>query len=201
MAVIEQLALDTAQYHPVVDEDARRLLLQPSLPDYRAFLERDYGFVRPLELALLATPGLDGVIDTRRFLRHELLRRDLLAVHTTPAQISALPTCAIPTFTTLPMALGWAYVVERSTLVHATLFRRLALVMPGELAFASDYLKRHYGDCGESWRAFASAVELVAATTLDARRLTDAARLAFTARAQFDARTSTAAVARVAPPP
>jgi heme oxygenase len=86
---------------------------------------------------------------------------------TTPSN-SALPLTRIPECMTVPMfesphhALGWAYVIERSTRLHPELYRHLGSLIPGEIAFASSYLKCYFGDVGERWWTFVNRLATVA---------------------------------------
>ena len=86
---------------------------------------------------------------------------------------------SMPLFNSPEEALGWAYVVERSTLAHANLFRHLAQVMPGDVAFTSAYLKCYFGAVGENWKAFGTSLSSVATTVEKEDRLVDAAKSAF----------------------
>jgi len=160
MRLLEQLGEETEALHVVIDGDVRRLLDSATAEDYRCYVVQLYGFVAPLERAILKTPDLAQSIDVRRFQKHELLRRDLSALRMTADEIAGLAECAIPQLGTPEEALGWAYPIERSTLGHSDLFRRLAAVIPGEVAFASSYLKASFGAVGETWRSFGSALEV-----------------------------------------
>jgi heme oxygenase len=179
MRAIERVLLETADHHVSADEDVLQLLGSVTATDYRQFLERSYGFVAPLERSLAATRGLDRIVDTRRFCKAELLRRDLQGFRVADTAIEELPQCAIPPFDTPEVALGWAFVVERSTLSHGGVFRHLASVMPGDVAFTSAYLKVYFGAVGENWKSFADAFDGVAVGPQRLQHAIDAARAAF----------------------
>lgn len=115
---------------------------------YRDYLRLTYSFVVPSERAILATPDIERHVDVRRFRKADLLRRDLTALRI----IDELPMCSVPIFELPEQALGWAYLLERSTLQHAALFRHIASTIPGEVAFASSYLKCRVGRVGDSRR-------------------------------------------------
>jgi heme oxygenase len=76
-------------------------------------------------------------------------------------------------------ALGWAFVIERSTLAHPNLFRHLAGAIPGEVAFASSYLKCYFGGVGEMWRSFGEDLEASVGQPSEADRLIDASKTGF----------------------
>ena len=75
--------------------------------------------------------------------------------------MTTLPQCTVPLFDSPAEALGWAYVIERSTLGHHNLFRHLASRMPGEIAFASSFLKSYFGAVGEMWKNFLHALDMI----------------------------------------
>ena len=55
----------------------------------------------------------------------------------------------------------------------------LANAIPGDMAFASTYLKCYAGSVGEMWRSFGQSLENAAAAPSDADRILDAARAAY----------------------
>ncbi len=179
MRLIERLQIETEAFHADADEDALQLLGAATPADYLRFLTRTLGFVQPLERAIVRTPGIEQVVDLRRFEKHHLLRRDLIGFRMHPDDIDRLPQCTLPVFDSPEEALGWAFVGERSTLAHGNLFRHLASIMPGDVAFTSTYLKCYFGAVGESWKAFADALERTAPTADRAERVIDSARAAF----------------------
>ncbi|HUS32600.1 MAG TPA: biliverdin-producing heme oxygenase [Kofleriaceae bacterium] len=174
--LVDRLNQETSSLHAEVDEE---LVKQPvSARGYQRFLARTYGFVAPLERAITTTPAIEKYVDLRRFNKEELLRRDLLALHYTNHQIDGLPQCSVPLFNTAAEALGWGYFIERSTLAHGSAFRAVASNIPGEVAFASSYLKCYFGAVGEMWRAFGNTLDQIAADT-DTDLVIEAARTAF----------------------
>ncbi|HEY5927054.1 MAG TPA: biliverdin-producing heme oxygenase [Kofleriaceae bacterium] len=152
-----------------------RALVQTATPEaYRQYLARLFGFIAPLERSLAKFPDLRSAVDTRRFDKHELLRRDLEALNT---RASELVCCSeIPIFNDVQTALGWAYVMERSSLGHTALFQALASLMPREAAFAASYVKCYFGAIGESWRNFVEALDAAATSELETTRIIAAAQ-------------------------
>ncbi|HTL32952.1 MAG TPA: biliverdin-producing heme oxygenase [Kofleriaceae bacterium] len=176
MRLVDRLQAETSDLHAAVDTE---LTSQPiSARAYQRYLARTYGFVAPLERSISTTPSIEKYVDLRRFNKEELLRRDLLALHFTSHQIDALPQCSVPLFNTAAEALGWAYFVERSTLVHGAAFRAVASHIPGEVAFASSYLKCYFGAVGEMWRAFSECLDQIG-TDGEGDLVLEAARTAF----------------------
>lgn len=169
LRLIDRLHEATRPFHSAVDEDltSRRV----NGRRYQRYLARTYGFVAPVERSITTTPDIESFVDLRRFNKEELLRHDLLALHYTRKAIDSLPQCSIPLFRTAPEALGWAYFLERSTRSNNATYRVLATEIPGEIAFASSYIKCYFGAVGEMWTAFELALDLVpqseAATVID----------------------------------
>ena len=75
--------------------------------------------------------------------------------------------------------LGWLFTIERSTLLHTSVFHVLARQHPGEMAFAASYLKCYFGAVGEAWLRFGALLDTVTVTDEDVTRLISAARAAF----------------------
>ena len=176
--LLDELQTETESLHAEADEEAIQLLGPVAVADYWRFLIRTYGYVAPVERSILAAPGVANVLDVRRFHKNQLLQQDLLEFGMRAEEIDGLPQCTVPVFDSAAEALGWAYVVERSTLGHTNLFRHLALVIPGEVAFTSTYLKCYFGSVGEMWRAFGNALDRFS-EPIESRRVIDAAKTAF----------------------
>ena len=175
MAIIDRLLGETHDLDVQTGEEARAVLAG-SEDTYRQWLARTYGFVAPLEAALSDVSELSDFVDSRRFRKHELLRRDLEALS---AHAYGLATCTkMPVFEGVQDALGWAFVIERAALGHNVLFRGLATSLPREAAFASSYLKCYFGAIGEMWRGFVESLELASAQPHHAERLIAAAKRA-----------------------
>jgi len=148
-----------------------------SVDRYIRFLSQSYGFVQPLERALLRTRDFERVLDARRMRKHELIARDLDVLGLARGTVETLPQCtAIPWFDDVRDALGWAWVIEHATLAHMGLFHLVARALPGEAAFAATYLKCYFGAVGEMWRSFGEALDDAARTPDQAQRIVDAAK-------------------------
>lgn len=173
--LIDRLNQATATFH--ADVDGALISRRVSARTYQRYLARTYGFVAPVERSITTTPSIEKFVDLRRFNKEELLRRDLVALQYTTKGIEALPRCSIPLFDTAAQALGWAYFLERSTRSNNATYRTLASEIPGEIAFASSYIKCYFGAVGEMWSAFECALDLVAED--ETKHVIDAALAAF----------------------
>jgi len=178
--LLDRLTDETRILHKEAESEADALLADTSVLAYRRFLSRWYGFVGPVERSLADVPKLDRVLDPRRLRKHLLLEHDLQALGVKPHEIKALPQCmSVPLFEDLRDALGWAFVIERSTLSHPNLFRLVAAALPGEAAFGSSFLKCYFGSVGEMWRSFGDGLASGAPTPEDCDRIIDAAKAGY----------------------
>ena len=110
--------------------------------------------------------GVTKLLEYRQLLRAGLIAQDILALGLTPNQVSRIPTCpAITMFRDIGEALGWLYVVERSTLLQDGVKRHLLEKLP-QLANACAYLSAYEGHVSDHWLAFGRMLDR-AATELD----------------------------------
>lgn len=195
MRLIEKLSTETAFFHAVADAEVMRLMATPTRDEYRRFLRGMIGFVGPVERAIAATPGIERHLDPQPFAKEDRLWNDLSVLGESAEAIAALPRCTVPYLSTIEDALGWAYVVERSTFGHHNLHHFLETVMPAEMTSASSYLRCYFGTSGEQWRQFVIGLEKVEARNW--QRVIDAAKTAF--RAQRSWRNSTRTIAPMRP--
>jgi heme oxygenase len=134
--------------------------------------------VAPLERSLADTAGIDQAIDVRRLRKHLLLEHDLQALGV--KDLRTVSQCmSVPWFDSIPTALGWMFFSERSTLAHPHLYRHLAQAIPGDVAFASSYLKCYFGNAGEMWRTFGDDLEVAVKTRAAEDQVLEAAKAAF----------------------
>jgi heme oxygenase len=170
----------TRQWHAAVD-DSWLDLLRPAVTvtDYLAQLVRTYGLVAPFESACMYTPGLAHVVDMRRLVRAGLIAQDLLALDLTPSQVASVPTCpAITMFATVGEALGWLYVIERTTLLADGLVRHVRHTLP-QVANATRYLETFSVQGTDYWQSFESLVDRASADAGVASEIESAACEAF----------------------
>jgi heme oxygenase len=179
MRLIDRLGAETVPFHADADADVVALLGAASAAGYRRFLIRAYGFTCPVERAMAVVPGIERYLDPRRLRKHELLRRDLSGFQLSADQLGGIAQCPVPVLATPQEALGWAYPIERAALRHTQIFHHLALVIPGDVAFTSSYLKCYFGGVGEAWKSFARALDAAGDRPQHARRIVEAAHAAF----------------------
>ncbi len=160
-SLLVRLNLATRQFH--ADVDAPWLdLLSPSvgISDYLAALVRTYGLIAPFESACRYTPGVARLVDLKQLLRAGLIAQDLLALGLSAQQIATIPTCpSLSIFRSIPEALGWLYVLERSTLLHDGVRRHLQRHLAVDNACG--YLAAYEGHVSDRWAAFGRVLDRV----------------------------------------
>jgi heme oxygenase len=138
------LAERTRPLHARVDRDRLAILdvEHPTLAGYAEYLAKIYGFEAAVETALLGVDGFDARL-VRTHLKTHLLATDLEALGIEPYRIALFEPVV---FDGVAEALGWMYVVQRSTLPHGVIRRYLAEKLP--IAGASAYLCATEGRAG-----------------------------------------------------
>lgn len=174
---VDRLDEQTRHLHAEMEGEATALLQGKTPGEYQRYLARTYGFIAPLERCLLDTPELGPYLDDRRLRKHLLIEHDLQTLGLRSLELQSIPQCMwIPWFDNPYAALGWAYIIERTTLEHPTLFRHLATVLPGEGAFAASFLKVYAGSTHEMWQSFADGIELATSSPRSFELILDGAR-------------------------
>jgi heme oxygenase len=163
---LRRLTLETRAHHAAADEGWLRLLAPDvTRRDYIGQLITTYGFEGPLEAALAYTPNLKLLVDLRQRFRAGLLAQDLLALGIKAAGVANLPQCLpIAPFTAPIEALGWLYVVERSTLLlHESTARHLRARV-ADIQDACAYLTVYDGESERRWAELGEVLDRTART-------------------------------------
>jgi heme oxygenase len=151
-AILMKLNLATRQFHADVDEPWLALLdKKVAVADYLNVLVRTYGLLAPFESACRYTTGIPRVVDGHFLQRAGLIAQDLLTLGLSPMQVAVIPTCPdLTIFRSIGEALGWLYVVERSTLLQDGIRRHLLQTLP-QVEPATSYLATYEGRANEHW--------------------------------------------------
>jgi len=159
-SALTQLEVETRAHHDAADAPWLELLLRDvTLEGYIGQLVRTYGFEAPLEAALAYTPGLGAVVDLRARWRAGLIAQDLLALDMAPSAIANIPQSpSIAPFATTTQALGWLYVVERSSRIHEVVAEHLAHWQPRSVG-ACTYLCAYRSVREQRWRELGEVLE------------------------------------------
>jgi heme oxygenase (biliverdin-IX-beta and delta-forming) len=181
--MIDRLNEATRGFHADANQDFDVLFGDELTPlHYRTYLVRAYTFETPLEQVLAATPNLELMLDLAERRKAGFLAHDLVALGMPLEAIERLPRCAVPQFHAAAEALGWMYVVERTTLAHSLIRRHLLTRIPRELMCASEYLQCYAGVVGRRWRELGAVLDDVARQPQIADRIIAAAGEAFRAQ-------------------
>jgi heme oxygenase len=182
LRMLTRLNDETQVHHPDADADLDRYVFRPEATrtDYRTYLARVYGFIVPLEQALMHTPGLEDIIDLQARSKSAPLLYDLLALGMTLQDVQELPQClSVPSFRGPAAALGWMYVAERPTLQAAVVRSHLEASFGRGIQASTAYLSCYAGQAGVRWRELALAMDRVGSTPVLADRIASAAGDAF----------------------
>lgn len=179
-SLLMRLNMATRQSHAEVDEPWLHLLRPTvSRADYLAQLVRTYGFIAPFESACKYTPDMGQVLDVRQLARAGLIARDLLVLGLAPAQVSSIDQCgSIMPFRGVNEALGWLYVVERSTLLQDGIRRHLLSHLP-DVENACAYLSTYERGVSEHWSSFGQTLDRHGSTPEAANEIIAAAHDGF----------------------
>ena len=179
--MISRLHHETHAHHADADADYNDLFRRDTGPaDYMVYLLRLYGFEAPLESALAMAPHLELHLDLKVRQKAGLIAQDLMTLGLRPQQVTATPQClTIPQLRSAGEALGWMYIVERTTLSHAVLRNHLMTQLPREMKEASSYLCAYAGLAGARWRELGDALDRIAQTPAIGDRIVAAANEGF----------------------
>jgi heme oxygenase len=155
--VIERLDARTRGASRISDIRWSTLAATASVDRYRNHLIDVYGFEAAVEAAIVYSPDFATVVDRRPYTRSGLVAADLLTLGLTPVEIANLAQYAITPFAGPATALGWWYVLDRSTRQFAEWQARLAIQMPGCDAFA--YLGMHRRNAIEEWNELCALLD------------------------------------------
>jgi heme oxygenase (biliverdin-IX-beta and delta-forming) len=137
-----------------------------------------YGFEAPVEAALALTPHLSEIISLRPRARSGFIVEDLLALGITASKLARTPQCReILPFRDPAEALGWLYVIERSTLLHEAVRQHLTARMPSVSSWS--YLSAYRGIATQRWQELGQALDAFAITPTSGDAIVEAAHLAF----------------------
>lgn len=178
----------TATYHPTADAQRLAVLDVAGAAQYRAFLERIYGFESAVELCASSLPVVADAASGARA-RIGRLHQDLLALGLTEVYIASLPQALVVGHTAAE-ALGYLFVTERHTLLAGLIRRSLQPRLHDTFPHARAYFDAHT-DGGKHLREFGEAVT-GSLTRKEARpdAILAAARRAFDSQQQWYARTN-----------
>lgn len=167
--VLQRLKEGTEKAHLEAERRVRILDADATQEVYRHYLEKMLGFHAPLEAQLAANTALEQLgFDAPSRRKQSWILQDLQAL-AAPLEAPECQACPLlPNLSTLPRALGCAYVLEGSTLGGQYILRNLGGELPAWRGKATAFLEGYGRDTGPQWKAMGSVL---------ARGLADAAQL------------------------
>ena len=178
--MLTRLNVATRRWHLGADEPWLRLVdANVNWRTYLAHMMKMYGIEAPFESACAYTPQLANVIEAHQLTRAGFIAQDLLELGLMPSEVVKLPQCPISAFADVSEALGWLYVMERSTMLYARIRKHLLGRIPA-LAPTTSYLTAFEAVTTDGyWHRFGEALDRVARTPQIASQIIDAAHTAF----------------------
>ncbi|MGG4480661.1 MULTISPECIES: biliverdin-producing heme oxygenase [Paenibacillus] len=157
--IMERLKSETAHYHRQVEQNdyAKAIMNQTvSLEEYKEYLAKFYGFLKPLEEHALQQPfwantGLDYGIRGKAI----LLENDLRNLGSSDEEIKQLPRCEeLPDISSHARLFGYLYVIEGSTNGGQIITKRLSQFLPIEAGHGLEYFNAYGSETRTRWAEF-----------------------------------------------
>ncbi|MGF9695893.1 biliverdin-producing heme oxygenase [Paenibacillus sp. MABNR03] len=157
--IMERLKSETAHYHRQVEQNdyAKAIMSQTvSLEEYKQYLEKFYGFLKPMEEQALDQPfwestGLDYEIRGKA----TLLENDLRHLGSSEVDIAQLPRCEeLPDISSPARLFGYLYVIEGSTNGGQIMTKRLSQFLPIEAGRGLEYFNAYGAETRTRWTEF-----------------------------------------------
>lgn len=170
--IMERLKSETAHYHRQVEQNAyaKAIMNQTvSIEEYQKYLEKFYGFLKPLEDQAVQQPfwentGLDIAIRGKV----GLLEKDLRNLGASEEEISQLPLCEdLPDISTPARLFGYLYVIEGSTNGGQIMTKRLSQFLPIEADRGLEYFNAYGAETRTRWSEFAGLLQQSLSSTED----------------------------------
>jgi heme oxygenase (biliverdin-IX-beta and delta-forming) len=164
MTILQRLKQSTASRHVAIE--SRSVLLDPALSqaDYRACLQRFFGYYAPLELCLLRSPAWHaaGFCYDDRHKTPQLLQ-DLAALGVTPSELAQVPLCqALPGLGSTARLFGCLYVIEGATLGGQIVSRHLQASLGVTPQSGGAFFSAYAQHTGSRWKAFGTQLSAFA---------------------------------------
>lgn len=157
--IMERLKSETAHYHRQVEQNdyAKAIMSQTvSLDEYKEYLEKFYGFLKPLEEQALEQPfwentGLDYGIRGKA----TLLENDLRNLGSSDDDLKQLPRCEeLPDISSPARLFGYLYVIEGSANGGQIITKRLSQFLPIEAGRGLEYFNAYGSETRTRWAEF-----------------------------------------------
>jgi len=153
---LAELRLKTSASHKTLEQNPYSIALmahETTINDYRIYLEKLYGFVKPYEQAVfnMLKPYIPDIKSRSKI---NLLEQDLQAVGVTPDKLKLLPIFKYAVPANVAEAFGAMYVLEGSTLGGNIIYKRLNHLLGINSQVNGKYFTAYGDDSGKYWKGF-----------------------------------------------
>ncbi|KLU54359.1 heme oxygenase [Paenibacillus sp. VT-400] len=162
--IMERLKSETAHYHRQVEQNpyAKAIMNQTvTIEEYRTYLEKFYGFLKPLEDQAVLLPFWESTeLDIEIRGKAVLLEKDLRNLGASEEEISQLPLCEeLPDISTPARLFGYLYVIEGSTNGGQIMTKRLSQFLPIEADRGLEYFNAYGSETRTRWSEFTGLLQ------------------------------------------
>jgi heme oxygenase len=179
--ILQELKQQTRTYHIEIENQLIVLNHDLSLEQYKALLQRFWGFYLPVEARLsliMASTPFAAEIEIRK--KVPLLTRDLEVIDKSGAGVTGLPICEnLPELARLSQAFGCLYVLEGSTLGGQIIARHIKERFNFDRNNGCSFFNCYGKEVGPRWKTFSTMLTSYASTSNTEKIIIDAARDTF----------------------
>lgn len=184
VSILTRLREETAPYHMQTEQNPYATAITDgtiTLTQYKNYLEKFYGFVRPVEARLAQHADWEVYnFDYETTQKTSLLEKDLQSLGLSRQEIEALPECPdLPEQGIFTQAAGVMYVLEGSILGGQMIIRMLNRAL-GVQSETNGHYFNSYGDkVRERWKSFQQLLMETADSTTREDQIIEAAKETF----------------------
>ena len=182
--ILNRLKDETAPMHEQIEENEYATAMMNNhltMDQYKAYLVKFYGFIKPVEERFTAVEQSAGsaLTDPSRN-KTAWLENDLIALGLDRASLDTLPQCdTLPDLSTRAKAFGCLYVLEGSTLGGQMITKKLSQYLPIDPAVNGRYFNSYGTDTRERWQGFRQELLAEADSAAKEAQMIEAARETF----------------------
>ncbi|CAJ1316513.1 biliverdin-producing heme oxygenase [Paenibacillus nuruki] len=184
--LLDRLRKDTAVYHEQIEGNfyAKGIMAKSlTLDEYRTYLAKFYGFLKPLEqqaVQHMGKLGSNAGFDMNVRAKSPLLEQDLIHLGMTVEEIHQLPLCTdLPDISTPARMYGAFYVIEGSTLGGQIITKQLMKFLPVDPEGGLHYFNAYGAETRAQWSAFRDLLLQTGVTEEDKENIISTAKETF----------------------
>lgn len=178
---LAQLRKQTAYWHQQLEQtdiSIRLLDDNVSIDNYKLYLCKMYGFVKPFEATVF--PRLQEILpDISARKKTSLLANDLIKIGMSVDEINALPIFVFDKNWHGPEAMGAMYVMEGSTLGGVVIYKHISKILGLTNERGASYFFGYGNTTGSNWKTFVNTLTQYATENNVGQQLTNSAENTF----------------------